>query len=75
METVLPLTVKIIVDKHSKDAPFIAYTPELDIASCGPTEEKARANLRESTSILLEEIQKKDQLLSRCTGKFQSLSF
>lgn len=62
METLLPLTIKIMVDKHSKDAPFIAYTPELDVASCGPTEEKARANLREATSILLEEIQKKGQL-------------
>lgn len=58
----LPLTVKIIVDKHSKDAPFVAYTPELDVASCGPTEGKARENLHEAVQILLEEMNKKGGL-------------
>ena len=62
METMLPLTIKIIVDKRSKDAPFVAYTPELDVASCGPTEEKARENLKEAVYILLEEVQKKGEL-------------
>ncbi len=74
MDVMLPMTIKITDDKRSKDAPFIAYTPELDVASCGPTEEKARANLREAASILLEEIQKKGQLLSQSTEKFRSLS-
>ncbi len=62
METTLPLTVKIIVDKHSKDAPFIAYNPEVDVASCGPTEEKARKNLHDSVRIIFEEIEKKGKL-------------
>jgi predicted RNase H-like HicB family nuclease len=62
MEMMLPLTIKIIIDKRSKDAPFIAYTPELDVASCGPNEEKARVNLKEAVDIVLEEAQKKGKL-------------
>ena len=58
----LPLTIKITLDKRSKDAPFIACTPELDVASCGPTEEKARENLKAAISIVLEEMQKKGKL-------------
>lgn len=58
----MPLTIKITLDKRSKDAPFIAYTPELDVASCGPTEEKARENLKAVVSIVLEELQKKGKL-------------
>lgn len=62
MEVFLPLTVKILLDKRSKDAPFVAYSPELDVASCGPTEEKARQNLHEAVTILLEAVQKKKKL-------------
>ena len=62
MQISLPLTVKIIIDKRSKDAPFVAYTPELDTASCGSTEEKARKNLQEAVAIVLEEVNKKGQL-------------
>ena len=56
------MTVKIIVDKRSKDSSFIAYTPELDVASCGLTEEKARKNLHEAVEIVLEEAEKKGKL-------------
>lgn len=62
MQLMLPLTVKIIEDKSSEDAPFVAYTPELDVASCGSTEGKARENLHEAVEILLEEINKKGDL-------------
>ena len=62
METVLPLTVKIMVDKHSKDASFVAYAAELDIASCGPTEEMARENLHEAVKILVQEVESKGKL-------------
>lgn len=58
----LPLTVKIIIDKRSSDAPYIAYTPELDVSSCGPTEKKARDNLKEAVGIVLDEIQKSGKL-------------
>lgn len=62
MEALLPLTIKIMLDRRSKDAPYVAYTPELDVASCGPTEEKARRSLREAVAIVLEEIKKKGKL-------------
>lgn len=62
MDLMLPLTIKIIIDRRSSDAPFIAYSPELDIASCGPTEEKARKNLHEAVSIVIEETQKQGKL-------------
>lgn len=63
METMLPLTIKIAIDKRSKDAPYVAYTPELDVSSCGPTEEKARINLHEAVKITIQEIQRKGNLI------------
>lgn len=62
MPILLPLTIKIIIDKRSKDAPYVAYTPEVDVASCGPTEEKARQNLQQAVKIVLEEIHKKGKI-------------
>lgn len=62
MKTVFPLTIKITVDKRSKDAPFVAYASEVDVTSCGPTEEKARKNLHEAVGIFLEETEKKGKL-------------
>ena len=62
MGVVIPLTVKITYDKASSDAPFVAYNPELDLTSCGPTEEKARMNLRETVDIVLKEVKKKKKL-------------
>lgn len=54
------MTVKIIYDKHSGDAPYIAYNPELDVSSCGLTEKKARENLHEVVGIVLKEAGKKE---------------
>lgn len=62
MELLFPLTIKIMRDKASKDASFIAYSPEFDVASCGPTEEKARKSLHEAVTLTLEEIEKKGKL-------------
>ncbi len=59
----MPMTVKIMIDKRSKDASFIAYTPELDVVSCGPTEEKARQNLHDAVEIIVEEAKKKKGIL------------
>jgi len=50
----LPLTVKIIYEPEAKSAPYVAYSPEFEIASCGPTEEKARKNLREAVELVIE---------------------
>ncbi len=41
------------MDDASKDAPWVAYNPELDVVSCGPTEKKARENLKEALDIVL----------------------
>ena len=62
MQILLPLTIKIIIDKRSKDAPFVAYTPEFDVSSCGPTEEKARKNLKDAVTATLEEVKRKGKL-------------
>jgi predicted RNase H-like HicB family nuclease len=34
---------------------YVAYTPELDVSSCGRTEGKARRNLIEAVRLFLEE--------------------
>ena len=49
----LPLTIKVFHEGTSKDAPWVSYNPELDVASCGPTEKKARENLKEAIDIVL----------------------
>ena len=38
---------------------YVSYNPELDLASCGYTEEKARKNLDEAVSLFLEGIKEK----------------
>lgn len=48
MKSVLSFTVKIIQEKESKEAPFVAYSPELDIASAGSTKAQAKKNLSEA---------------------------
>lgn len=58
----LPLTVKIMLDKRSSDAPYVVYCPELDVASCGPTEEKARSMLKDAIEITLREAHKQGTL-------------
>ena len=67
MNIQIPLTVKLTEDKQSKSAPWVAYTPELDVASCGPTIGKAKQNLSEAVQIILkgaaEEGNLKDLLL------------
>ena len=62
MKTVFPLIIKMTMDKRSKDAPFVAYASEVDVASCGSTEEKARQNLHEAVEIVLEEAERKGKL-------------
>jgi len=54
MQTTLPITVKTLYEKESSDAPFVAYSPELDVASAGPTESVARRNLKEAINLVLE---------------------
>lgn len=46
-----------------KEGPtYIAYAPELDVSSCGRTANQAKAHLRESVSLFLEEAAKRGTL-------------
>lgn len=39
-----------------KEGPtYVAYSPELDVSSCGRTASRAKSNLREAISLFLEE--------------------
>lgn len=57
-----PVSVKIIYEAESKDAPYVAYAPELEASSCGLTEEKARKNLLETIQIVFEEAERKGKI-------------
>ncbi len=41
---------------------FVAYTPALDLSTCGKTFEEANRNLREAIMIVIEEAIKDDKL-------------
>jgi predicted RNase H-like HicB family nuclease len=43
-------------------ATFVAYSPELDVASCGHSLAKARAALQEAVGLFLEECARKGNL-------------
>jgi hypothetical protein len=43
-------------------ATFVAYSPELDVASCGQSLAKARAALREAVSLFLDECSREGKL-------------
>lgn len=62
MEINLPLTIKIIHAPESSDAPWVAYCPELDISSCGPSPEKAKAMLNQAMEIVLADAKKRGTL-------------
>ena len=49
----LPLTIKVFKDGSSKESPFVAYNPELDVSSCGRTEEEAKEMLEEAISLTI----------------------
>lgn len=41
---------------------FVAWTPQLDVSSCGDTEDKARQNLKTAVRLFLEEAERKGTL-------------
>lgn len=51
-----------MVDGRSPDAPYVAYCPELEIASCGKDETDARRMLKEAIDITLEDAHKRGVL-------------
>ncbi len=56
MSLKFPIAIKLLYEKESKDAPYIAYIPEFDVSSCGKTEEIAKKNVKEVLGITLETI-------------------
>ena len=54
---------------------FVAHAPELDVASCGATRNKAVANLREAVRLFLEEAARMgtlDQILAEARQGHQA---
>lgn len=51
MSNSISFVVKVTYDRTSKDAPFVAYSPEFDIASAGPSKEEAKRNLAEAIEL------------------------
>lgn len=46
------MTVRIL-----KEGPtYVAYSPELDVASCGRNPKKAKARLKEAVSLYIDEV-------------------
>lgn len=52
-EVNLPLTIKVFREGTSKEAPIVAYNPDLDISSCGKTEDEARRMLEKAIRLFL----------------------
>ncbi|HEY4474388.1 MAG TPA: hypothetical protein VJC06_00470 [Candidatus Paceibacterota bacterium] len=62
MSIQFPITIKILYEKESTTAPFVAYIPEFDISSCGKNEEEAKKNVKEALEITLNEVKKQHKL-------------
>ena len=51
-----PIGFDMVVLREGKT--FVAYSPELDLSSCGASIEQARSNLKTAVRLFLEEAQK-----------------
>lgn len=52
----IPLEFDMVVLREGKT--FVAYSPELDVSSCGASVEQARTNLKTAVRLFLEEAEK-----------------
>jgi hypothetical protein len=52
------LDIRFTVQIFKEGRLYVAYTPELDVSSCGGTETKAKVNLIEAVRLFLEEADK-----------------
>jgi len=52
----VPIGFEMVVFREEKT--FVAYSPELDLSSCGASVEQARANLKTAVRLFLEEAEK-----------------
>jgi len=53
---VIPIEFDMIVLKEKKT--FVAYSPELDVSSCGDTVEEAKASLKTAVRLFIEEAER-----------------
>jgi hypothetical protein len=52
------MDIQLTVQIFKEDRLYVAYTPELDVSSCGGTQAKDKANLLEAVRLFLEEADK-----------------
>lgn len=50
--------IALTVQVWKESATHVAYTPELDISSCGKTASQAKSRLREAVSLFIEETER-----------------
>lgn len=62
MQLRMPLTMKIMYAEESKNTPYVAYCPELDIASAGKDAMDAQRMLDEAIGIVLNDAAKQGTL-------------
>ena len=79
-----PITIKVIHEQDATDAPYVAYIPEFDVSSCGPSENVAVENVKQVLDILLDEVNREGHLenfldelgfgkSNQATGKFPKI--
>jgi hypothetical protein len=56
------IDIALSVQVWKEGASHVAYTPELDISSCGKTASQAKSHLREGVSLFLEEAARRGTL-------------
>ena len=52
------MNIQFTVQIFKEGRQFVAYTPELDVSSCGPNIDKAQKNLLEAVRLFTQEAQK-----------------
>lgn len=52
------MNIQFTVQVFKEGRLYVAYTPELDVSSCGGTQAKAKKNLLEAVRLFLEEAER-----------------
>ena len=68
MQLQMPLTMKIMYAEESKSSPYVAYCPELDIASAGKDSVDAQRMLDEAIGIVLKDAAQRGTLDDYLSG-------
>lgn len=56
------MEITFLIQIWREENMYVAYTPELDVSSCGKTPVEAQRNLREAVKLFLEETEKRGTL-------------